>query len=138
MAMLHSVADFISWLGWYLVPFLLIMNGIVFFHELGHYLVGRWCGVKIDAFSLGFGPELFAYIDKHGTRWVVTVGMLLLAASYLMLWEGERAHLLFAVHIAILIAGVLLLDMGAQMAQVANQTRIFGLDASARSRIGLN
>src|ERR1700749_5352396 len=69
MAMLHSVADFISWLGWYLVPFLLIMNGIVFFHELGHYLVGRWCGVKIEAFSLGFGPELFARIDKHGTRW---------------------------------------------------------------------
>jgi regulator of sigma E protease len=69
MPMLHSVAEFISWLGWYLVPFLLIMNGIVFFHELGHYLVGRWCGVKIEAFSLGFGPELLARVDSKGTRW---------------------------------------------------------------------
>jgi regulator of sigma E protease len=41
----------------------------VFFHELGHYLVGRWCGVKIEAFSLGFGPELLAHVDSHGTRW---------------------------------------------------------------------
>ena len=38
-------------------------------HELGHYFVGRWCGVKIDAFSLGFGPELFARVDSRGTRW---------------------------------------------------------------------
>jgi len=41
----------------------------VFFHELGHYAVGRWCGVKIEAFSLGFGPELFARVDSRGTRW---------------------------------------------------------------------
>ena len=46
-----------------------ILSVVVFFHELGHYLVGRWCGVKVDAFSLGFGPELFAWVDKHGTRW---------------------------------------------------------------------
>ena len=45
------------------------MNGIVFFHELGHYFVGRWCGVKIEAFSLGFGPELLARVDRAGTRW---------------------------------------------------------------------
>ena len=58
-----------AWVGWYIVPFILVMTAIVFFHELGHYLVGRWCGVKIDAFSLGFGPELWSRIDKHGTRW---------------------------------------------------------------------
>src|SRR5271154_7497189 len=69
MPMLQTVADFVSWLGWYLVPFIVIMNAIVFFHELGHYLVGRWCGVKIEAFSLGFGPELLARVDSHGTRW---------------------------------------------------------------------
>lgn len=69
MPILHSIADFIVWLGWYIVPFIVIMNGIVFFHELGHYLVGRWCGVKIEAFSLGFGPELLARVDKAGTRW---------------------------------------------------------------------
>ena len=57
--------------GWYVIPFIVILSVVVFFHELGHYLVGRWCGVKIDAFSLGFGPELFAHVDKRGTRWRV-------------------------------------------------------------------
>ena len=42
---------------------------IVFFHELGHFLVGRWCGVKIDAFSIGFGKEIWGFNDRHGTRW---------------------------------------------------------------------
>jgi regulator of sigma E protease len=42
---------------------------IVFIHELGHYLVGRWCGVKVEAFSVGFGKELLGYTDSHGTRW---------------------------------------------------------------------
>jgi regulator of sigma E protease len=69
MPLLHALGDFLTWLRWYIVPFLLVMNGIVFFHELGHYLVGRWCGVKIEAFSLGFGPELLARVDSKGTRW---------------------------------------------------------------------
>ncbi|WP_374306365.1 RIP metalloprotease RseP [Methylocella sp.] len=55
----------------YVVPFIFVLSTVVFFHELGHFLVGRWCGVKVDAFSLGFGPELFARIDRHGTRWRV-------------------------------------------------------------------
>ena len=59
----------IEWMGWYIVPFVAIISAIVFFHELGHYLVGRWCGVTVEAFSLGFGPELLAWIDGHGTRW---------------------------------------------------------------------
>jgi regulator of sigma E protease len=69
MPILHAILDFLGWLQWYIIPFILVMNGIVFFHELGHYLVGRWCGVKIEAFSLGFGPELLAHVDSHGTRW---------------------------------------------------------------------
>ena len=52
-----------------IVPFVFVMTVVVFFHELGHFLVGRWCGVKVDAFSIGFGPELFARVDRHGTRW---------------------------------------------------------------------
>ena len=71
MAFLKPVADLVAWLGWYVVPFVIILSAIVFFHELGHYLVARWCGVKIDAFSLGFGPELFARVDSRGTRWRV-------------------------------------------------------------------
>jgi regulator of sigma E protease len=69
MALLHSISNLLSWLGWYVLPFIVILSAIVFFHELGHYLVGRWCGVRIDAFSIGFGPELFARVDSHGTRW---------------------------------------------------------------------
>ena len=71
MAGVHAIADLLAWLGWYVVPFIAILSLIVAVHELGHYLVGRWCGVKIDAFSLGFGPELFARVDSHGTRWRV-------------------------------------------------------------------
>src|SRR5271156_2840742 len=71
MALFNAIAGLVAWLGWYVVPFILILSLIVFIHELGHYLVGRWCGVKIDAFSLGFGPELFARVDSHGTRWRV-------------------------------------------------------------------
>lgn len=53
----------------YTVPFLAVLTIVVFFHELGHFLVGRWCGVKVDAFSLGFGPELLHWVDRKGTRW---------------------------------------------------------------------
>jgi predicted MFS family arabinose efflux permease len=73
--------------------------------------------------------------DKHGSRWVISVGMSLLALSYFILWGGESAPLSTPVHLAILVVGVVVLDMGAQMTQVANQTRIFGLVPSARSRL---
>ncbi len=53
----------------YLAPFVFVLTIVVFFHELGHFLVGRWCGVKVDAFSIGFGPEIAAYTDRSGTRW---------------------------------------------------------------------
>ncbi len=56
-------------LGSYLVPFLFVLSLVVFFHEFGHFVVGRLCGIKVDAFSMGFGPELAHFIDKHGTRW---------------------------------------------------------------------
>jgi regulator of sigma E protease len=52
-----------------IIPFLFIVTLIVFFHELGHYLAGRWCGVRITTFSIGFGPEIFGVVDRHGTRW---------------------------------------------------------------------
>lgn len=53
--------------------FILILTVIVFVHEFGHYIVAKWCGVKIDAFSIGFGPELFGYTDRSGTRWKVSL-----------------------------------------------------------------
>jgi len=53
----------------YIVPFLFVLTIVVFFHELGHFLVARWAGVKVLTFSLGFGPELAGFNDRHGTRW---------------------------------------------------------------------
>lgn len=51
------------------VPFLFVLTVIVFFHELGHFLIGRLCGIKVLAFSVGFGPELLGFNDRRGTRW---------------------------------------------------------------------
>ena len=73
--------------------------------------------------------------DRHGPRWVVTTGHLSLAFSYLLLWVGVAMPGSTLMHVAALVVGVIVLDMGAQMTQVANQTRIFGLDPSARSRL---
>ena len=53
----------------YLIPFLFVLTIVVFFHELGHFLVARWCGVRVLTFSVGFGPELLGFNDRHGTRW---------------------------------------------------------------------
>jgi regulator of sigma E protease len=55
----------------YLIPFLLVISVVVFVHEFGHYWVARRCGIKIEAFSIGFGHEIFGWTDKHGTRWKV-------------------------------------------------------------------
>jgi regulator of sigma E protease len=52
-----------------IVPFLFVLTAVVFVHEMGHYLVGRWCGIGVKAFSIGFGPELVGFNDRHGTRW---------------------------------------------------------------------
>jgi regulator of sigma E protease len=54
-----------------IIPFLFVLTIIVFFHELGHFLVARWCGIKVLVFSIGFGPELVGFNDRHGTRWKI-------------------------------------------------------------------
>lgn len=53
----------------WIIGFLLVLGPLVTVHELGHYLVGRWFGVKADAFSIGFGKELAGWTDRRGTRW---------------------------------------------------------------------
>ena len=73
--------------------------------------------------------------DRHGSRWVAGLGLLILAGSYLLLWGVVAVNAGLWVHLAGLVIGVVILDVGAQMTQVANQTRIFGLVASARSRL---
>lgn len=52
-----------------IIPFLFVLTVVVFVHEMGHYLVGRWCGIGVREFSVGFGPELLGFNDRRGTRW---------------------------------------------------------------------
>jgi regulator of sigma E protease len=55
-----------------ILAFLFLLTVVVFVHEMGHYLVGRWCGIGVKAFSIGFGPELVGFTAKSGTRWKIS------------------------------------------------------------------
>lgn len=66
---MEFIVNFWDGLFWFLV----LLTPLVFVHELGHYLVARWCGVRVDVFSIGFGPELFGWNARSGTRWKVCV-----------------------------------------------------------------
>ncbi len=59
-------------LAGYIVPFLFVLTIVVFFHELGHFLVARLCGIKVLMFSIGFGPEIAGFYDRYGTRWKIS------------------------------------------------------------------
>lgn len=61
--------ELLTGLWTYVLPFLIVLTVLVFVHELGHYLVARRNGVRIEVFSIGFGPELFGFTDRVGTRW---------------------------------------------------------------------
>jgi regulator of sigma E protease len=69
---LHSFNTLSHGFVGYIIPFLFVLTIVVFFHELGHFLVARWAGVKVLTFSLGFGPELAGFNDRHGTRWKIS------------------------------------------------------------------
>jgi len=69
---LHSFNTLSRGLIGYIIPFLFVLTVVVFFHELGHFLVARWAGVKVLTFSLGFGPELAGFNDRRGTRWKIS------------------------------------------------------------------
>jgi regulator of sigma E protease len=56
----------------YIIPFLFVLTIVVFFHELGHFLVARLCGIKVLTFSVGFGPEIAGFYDRYGTRWKIS------------------------------------------------------------------
>jgi regulator of sigma E protease len=71
MDFMGSLGGYGSWLVGYVVPFLFVLTIVVFFHELGHFLVARWCGIKVLAFSIGFGPEIAGFTDRYGTRWKI-------------------------------------------------------------------
>ena len=76
--MVETVGNFLS--GWgigtsavLVVPaFLFVITVVVFFHELGHFVAARFCGVKVDVFSIGFGREIVGFYDRKGTRWKIS------------------------------------------------------------------
>jgi regulator of sigma E protease len=80
--LLHSLGAF----G--VIPFLIVLTIVVFFHEFGHFLVARWCGVRVVTFSIGFGPELFGFNDRYGTRWKVSAVPL---GGYVKFFGDENA-----------------------------------------------
>ena len=69
MSFVDGIAGFGSWLVVGAPAFLFVLTVVVFFHELGHFWVARRCGVTVDVFSIGFGPEIIGRTDRHGTRW---------------------------------------------------------------------
>ncbi|MGH6988510.1 MAG: RIP metalloprotease RseP [Stellaceae bacterium] len=80
MGLLNGIID-------YLVPFVVVLTVLVFVHELGHYLIARWNKVRVEVFSIGFGPELFGWNDRAGTRWKVSA--LPLGGYVRMFGEGD-------------------------------------------------
>ncbi len=54
-----------------IASFIVVLSVVVFVHEFGHYIVAVWNGVKVDEFSIGYGREIFGWIDKKGTKWKV-------------------------------------------------------------------
>jgi regulator of sigma E protease len=72
----------------YVVPFLFVLTIVVFFHELGHFLMARWCGIKVLVFSIGFGPEIAGFNDRYGTRWKISAVPL---GGYVKFFGDENA-----------------------------------------------
>ena len=66
---MEQLSTLAGWIWQYGIVFLLVLTLVVFIHELGHFLVARWCGVTVKTFSIGFGPEIYGFLDKYGTRW---------------------------------------------------------------------
>jgi predicted MFS family arabinose efflux permease len=103
------------------------------YYGLGPGVAGSF-GI-VGAAGATIAPFAGRLADKHGPRYVLTLAGGLLTVSYLFLGSSVRLHIPTAFHLGMLVLGVLTLDVGAQMMQVGNQTRIFGLGESVRSRL---
>lgn len=80
--------DFLTGASDYIIPFLVLLTVVVFVHELGHFWVARRCGVRVEVFSVGFGPELFGRTDRSGTRWKLSA--IPLGGYVKMFGQGEH------------------------------------------------
>jgi regulator of sigma E protease len=72
MEIMGGLSAFGGGLVGYVVPFLFVLTIVVFFHELGHFMMARWCGIRVLVFSIGFGPEIAGFNDRYGTRWKIS------------------------------------------------------------------
>lgn len=88
MDIMGGLGAFGGHLAGYLVPFLFVLTVVVFFHELGHFLVARWCGIRVLTFSIGFGPEIIGFYDRYGTRWKISAVPL---GGYVKFFGDENA-----------------------------------------------
>lgn len=70
--MMEHITAFFGFLVGYILPYVIVLSLLVFVHEFGHYLAGRLSGIRVLAFSVGFGPELVGFTDGHGTRWKIS------------------------------------------------------------------
>ncbi len=84
--------DFLAGIWNYVVVFLVILTVVVFIHEAGHFLVARWNGVKVEVFSIGFGPEIWGRTAKSGTRW--RIGALPLGGYVKMFGDADPSSAL--------------------------------------------
>jgi regulator of sigma E protease len=88
MEIIAGLSAFSGSLVGYVVPFLFVLTIVVFFHELGHFLMARWCGIKVLVFSIGFGPEIAGFNDRYGTRWKISAVPL---GGYVKFFGDENA-----------------------------------------------
>ncbi|MFQ5954042.1 MAG: RIP metalloprotease RseP [Kiloniellales bacterium] len=65
--------EFFEGIWFHVILFLILITVLVFVHEMGHYLVARWNGVRVEVFSIGFGPEVVGWTDRHQTRWKISL-----------------------------------------------------------------
>ena len=79
--------EYLSIIWEYLIPFVTVLTVLVFVHEMGHYAIARKCGVRVEVFSIGFGPELFGWTDSKDTRWKISA--IPLGGYVKMFGEGE-------------------------------------------------
>ena len=78
-----------------LIGFFIVLTPLIFFHELGHYYAARKSGVKVESFSIGFGPEIFGYTDQNNTRWkfsLIPLGGYVKMKGELINFTKENSH----------------------------------------------
>ncbi|NRB12802.1 MAG: RIP metalloprotease RseP [Rhizobiales bacterium] len=92
MEIMNILTGFGTSIFHYAFGFISVLMAIVFVHEMGHFLVARWCNVRVDVFSIGFGKEIWGFTDKKQTRWKLS---LIPLGGYVKFW-GDANESSFA------------------------------------------